>query len=94
LLDANDDFWVDGDYHLKSQAGRYNPNSQSWIQDDVTSLCIDAGDMTSPIGYEPFPNRGRINMGAYGGTEEASKSYFDAPVCQTPVNNGISLAGG
>ncbi len=46
--------------------------------------------MASPIGYEPFPNGGRINMGAYGGTEEASKSYFDAPVCQTPVAGDIN----
>jgi predicted outer membrane repeat protein/parallel beta-helix repeat protein len=63
-----------GDYHLKSQAGRWDPNSQIWVQDDVTSPCIDAGDPASPIGQEPAPNGGRINMGAYGGTSEASKS--------------------
>lgn len=66
--------WIDGDYHLKSQVGRWDQNSQSWIQDDVTSPCIDAGDPNSPIGHEPFPNGGIINMGAYGGTEEASMS--------------------
>jgi len=43
--------------------------------DDVTSPCIDAGDPNSPVGDEPEPNGGRINMGAYGGTEEASKSH-------------------
>lgn len=74
-----DYLWIEGDYHLKSQAGRWDPNSQSWIQDDVTSACIDAGDPNSPIGHEPFPNGGIINMGAYGGTVEASKSYFDKP---------------
>ncbi len=63
-----------GDYHLKSQAGRFDPNSESWVIDDVTSPCIDAGDPNSPIGDEPEPNGGRINMGAYGGTAEASKS--------------------
>ena len=63
-----------GDYHLKSQAGRWDPNSQSWIQDDVTSPCIDTGDPTSSVGLEPSPDGGRINMGAYGGTSEASKS--------------------
>ena len=68
--------WVDGEYHLKSQAGRWDPNSQSWVQDDVTSTCIDTGDPNSPIQHEPFPNGGIINMGAYGGTAEASKSYF------------------
>jgi len=66
--------WIEGDYHSKSQAGRYDPNSGSWVIDDVTSLCIDAGDPNSPVGDEPEPNGGRINMGAYGGTAEASKS--------------------
>jgi hypothetical protein len=65
---------ISTDYHLKSQAGRYDPVSESWIMDDVTSLCIDAGDPNSPVGDEPKPNGGRINMGAYGGTAEASKS--------------------
>jgi hypothetical protein len=63
-----------GDYHVKSQAGRWNPDSRNWIYDDVTSPCIDTGDPTSPIGPEPLPNGGIINMGAYGGTIEASKS--------------------
>jgi parallel beta-helix repeat protein len=63
-----------GDYHLKSQAGRWDPNSQTWVLDEVTSPCIDAGDMSTPIGFEPFPNGGVVNMGAYGGTAEASKS--------------------
>jgi len=27
--------------------------------------------------YEPHPRGYFINMGAYGGTEEASKSYID-----------------
>lgn len=45
--------------------------------DDVTSPCIDAGDPNSPVGDEPMPNGGRVNMGAYGGTAEASKSPYD-----------------
>jgi predicted outer membrane repeat protein len=82
--------WVDGDYYLKSQAGRWDPVSESWIQDDVTSPCIDAGDPNSPIGHEPFPNGGIINMGAYGGTVEASKSYFGKPVCETIIAGDIN----
>jgi hypothetical protein len=66
--------WIGGDYHLKSQAGRWDQPSESWVLDDVTSPCIDAGDPNSPIGDEPEPNGGRVNMGAYGGTAEASKS--------------------
>jgi hypothetical protein len=72
--DHNDDFLVAGDYHLKSQGGRWDPNSESWVLDDVTSPCIDKGHWASPIGDEPYPNGGVINMGAYGGTAEASKS--------------------
>ncbi|TKJ38685.1 MAG: hypothetical protein CEE38_02990 [Planctomycetes bacterium B3_Pla] len=66
--------WVDGDYHLKSEAGRWNPNSESWVKDDVTSPCIDAGDPNSDWTSETWPHGGRINMGAYGGTREASMS--------------------
>ncbi|MHC4316846.1 MAG: hypothetical protein ACYSW3_30770 [Planctomycetota bacterium] len=73
---------ANGDYHLQSQAGRWEPSSQSWVQDASTSPCIDAGNPYSPIGAEPFPNGGRINMGAYGGTPEASKSYFGANYCR------------
>ncbi len=70
--------WVEGDFHLKSQAGRWDRASESWVKDDVTSPCIDAGDPNSPVGDEPEPNGGRINMGAYGGTKEASKSLIVA----------------
>jgi hypothetical protein len=79
IVDPNDSnaVWVEGDYHLKSQARRWDPVSESWIVDDVTSPCIDAGDPNMPVGDEPEPNGGRINMGAYGGTAEASKSYLE-----------------
>jgi hypothetical protein len=88
--DPNDDFFIEGDYHLRSQAGRWDPISESWVRDDVTSPCIDAGDPNSPIGQEPFPNGGRVNMGAYGGTGEASKSYFGEPVCETIIAGDIN----
>ena len=78
------------DYHLKSQAGRWDPNSERWVQDEVTSPCIDAGDPNGPIGSEPLPNGGRVNMGAYGGTEEASKSYFGTPICAEPIPGAIN----
>ena len=92
VVEPNDPnaLWIEGDYHLKSQAGRWDSNSQSWVKDDVTSPAIDAGDMASPIGDEPFPNGGIINMGAYGGTNEASKSYFGQPLCETPVAGDIN----
>jgi len=67
--------WVAGDYHLKSEAGHWDTASQSWVLDEITSPCIDTGDPASFIDDEPEPNGARINMGAYGGTPEASKSY-------------------
>jgi len=70
----HDDFWIEGDYHLKSQAGRWDPAGREWVQDEISSPCIDAGDPGAPVGDEPQPNGGRVNMGAYGGTPEASKS--------------------
>ena len=56
-----------GDFHLKSQYGRWN--GSDWVYDNETSPCIDAGDPS-----EKDPDGTRINMGAYGGTWEASKS--------------------
>jgi hypothetical protein len=66
--------WVLGDSHLCSQAGRWDPRTAAWIQDDATSPCIDAGDPDSAVGAEPVPNGGILNIGAYGGTAQASKS--------------------
>jgi parallel beta-helix repeat protein len=63
-----------GDYHLKSEAGRWDPNSQTWVRDDVTSPCIDAGSPDSDWTAELWPNGKRINIGAYGTTPQASMS--------------------
>jgi len=80
----------DGDYHLKSQAGWWDADEEQWTTDETTSPCIDAGDPTRPIGLEPFPNGGIINMGAYGGTAEASKSYFGKPPCETIIAGDVN----
>jgi hypothetical protein len=88
--DANDDFFVTGDYHIKSEGRRYDPTTQSWIYDDITSPCIDAGNPMFPVGLEPFPNGGIINMGAYGGTTEASKSYFGKPPCEIIIAGDVN----
>jgi len=136
-LDANDDFWVDGDYHLRSEAGRWEWSKYigldtdgdgfidlsdfaafanlwqteggniaadldgsgsvdlsdlellvnnyladypvgEWTADDVTSACIDAGDPNSDWTGELWPHGERINMGAYGGTAQASMSLSTA----------------
>ncbi|MCC5830830.1 MAG: right-handed parallel beta-helix repeat-containing protein, partial [Phycisphaeraceae bacterium] len=43
------------------------------LQNQV-STSIAAGDPATPVGLEPTPNGGRINLGAYGGTEWAATS--------------------
>ena len=77
-LDESDDVWVDGDYHLKSQIGRWEPSSETWITDDVTSRCVDAGDPDADWTAELWPHGKRINMGAYGGTPQAGMSLSKA----------------
>ena len=79
-----------GDFHLQSQAGRWEETLQQWILDDTTSLCIDSGNMASPIGFEPFANGGVLNMGAYGGTTQASKSYFGGKECEVVIVGDIN----
>ncbi|MHC4572752.1 MAG: right-handed parallel beta-helix repeat-containing protein [Planctomycetota bacterium] len=89
--DPYDDFWVEGDYHLQSQAGRWNPNVREWVIDAVTSPCIDAGDPNTPVGGEPEPNGNRVNMGAYGQTAEASLSFYGAFRTATGYTPGWSI---
>jgi len=66
--------WVQGDYHLMSRAGRWSSGARQWVLDGVTSPCVDAGDPGDPVGPEPAPHGDRVNLGAYGGTAQASKS--------------------
>jgi len=73
-ISVEDSDWVYGDYHLKSYAGRWNAPLGAWVTDDVMSPCIDGGDPGTGVGLEPQPHGGLLNMGAYGGTQAASKS--------------------
>ncbi len=84
-LDADPAFvasgtWTDpniyilGDCHLRSQASHWNSRTNTWVLDDATSPCIDKGDPNAIFGVEPAPNGGRVNLGAYGNTTEASRS--------------------
>lgn len=87
------------DFHLKSEFGRWDPASKIWVNDAVTSPCIDAGDPNMPVVFEPFPNGGVTNLGAYGNTAEASKSQ-SGPVSATgryefiPDQNDAVQTGG
>jgi len=97
--DANDDFWIDGDYHLKSEGWCWDEGQNPpWRHDDVTSRCVDAGNPGSPLGDEPetlavdplnqFGRNLRINIGAYGGTDEASMPPYDWALLADLTNDG------
>ncbi|MCP4454647.1 MAG: hypothetical protein GY809_24575 [Planctomycetes bacterium] len=73
-LDPDDLDWIMGDYHLKSEYGRWSPWIQYWTLDSSTSLCIDGGDPLASLEDEPTPHGDIINMGTYGGSVEGSKS--------------------
>jgi len=76
--DPSDDVWLPGDYHLKSRHGRWdaaaNGGTGGWVNDPVTSPCIDAGDPESDYSDEPQPNGYRVNIGAYANTPQASRN--------------------
>ncbi len=134
--DNSDDFWVEGNYRLKSQMGRLRPSIYAYLDptgdrfinltdfaafahpsqqrgafvpadmdkngvvdlfdlsllldnylmsyspvvrefDEVTSPCIDAGDQDSDFSGELWPHGKSINMGAYGGTNQAGLSLSE-----------------
>ena len=60
------------EYHLKSSFGRWN--GEEWVNDSLTSPCVDAGDPAGDFSNEPANNGDRLNIGAFGNTTEASKS--------------------
>jgi hypothetical protein len=54
-----------------------------------SSPCVNAGDPFADYSLEPTPNGGRINIGAYGGTIEATSSDILRPV---PADADADLA--
>jgi hypothetical protein len=89
----------DGDYHLKSAGRRWDVEHRRWYYDEITSPCIDAGNPGSPIDGElsnipdgPSNLWGtnlRINMGCYGGTNEASIPPHDWSLLADINNDGL-----
>ena len=71
---TDQEVWIDGDYHLMSQTGRWDLATAVWVADGDTSPAIDAGHPSNDWDNEPQPNGGRINQGAFGGTNQASKA--------------------
>ena len=58
---------------MRNWLGRGGVEGQ-WVSDSQTSGAIDAGAAGQDIGDELWPNGERVNMGAYGGTVQASWS--------------------
>ncbi len=96
--------WISGDYHLSSRTGRWDPLARRWHQDLATSCGIDTGHSNTPILHEPAPNGGIINMGAYGGTTQASLSdpqsiypneaipvYFKDPILKMAIEDELGV---
>ena len=67
--------WTQGGTGIISE----NPHFQNPAEDNyrllLSSPCIDAGNPASDYSHEPDPNGLRINLGAYGNTADAAKSY-------------------
>ncbi len=60
------------DFHLQSKGGRLL--NGAFVTDLVHSPAIDTGDPATAFDGESAPNGGRVNIGAYGNTGQASKS--------------------
>lgn len=80
-----------GDLHLRSLTGRFT--NGTFAADATHSPAIDAGFPASP-GAETAPNGGVINLGAYGGTAEASRSRTNDWVLAVTANDGGVVKGG
>ena len=60
------------DGHLKSRAGTWS--NGTWVVYATNSPCIDRGNPAAAYSNEPAPNGGRLNIGAFGNTGQASKT--------------------
>lgn len=81
-----------GDFHLRSRGGALRKDA--WVMDWVTSPCVDAGDPLAPVLEESEPNGRRLNLGAYGGTSEASRSEAGRRLVLLAPLPGEDNAGG
>jgi len=87
------------DYHLLSTGWRWDAQRRVWTWDNMTSRCIDAGNPGANLQDEPmsldvdpsnlYGINVRINMGAYGGTAEASIGPCGWSLCGDITNDGI-----
>jgi hypothetical protein len=86
-----------GDYHLRSTGGRFDPVANGgigdWLLDAVHSPAIDAGKPTSSFVLEPAPNGGRVNLGAFGNTAQASRTALLATTTELVSSASTTVFG-
>ncbi|UCD52889.1 MAG: S8 family serine peptidase [Phycisphaerales bacterium] len=89
---------TDGDFHLRSAGLRWDDALELWVTDAVTSPCIDAGHPGWTLGDERLTwpddpnvpvNNPRVNLGAYGRTDEASIAPAGWMLLADLTNDGV-----
>ncbi|MBQ3315884.1 MAG: right-handed parallel beta-helix repeat-containing protein [Kiritimatiellae bacterium] len=73
------------DVHLLSAAGYCVNGGAVGPATSDYSPAIDVGDADADYSNEPAPNGGRLNLGAYGNTPEASRSAIGQPEATVAV---------
>ncbi|NCD23099.1 MAG: hypothetical protein EOL90_09190, partial [Spartobacteria bacterium] len=87
---------VNGDFHPLSPGGRFVAATGLWTNDAVLSPLVDAGppDSIWPVGDEPAPNGNVVNLGAYGGTAQASLTQTNPPWLRAVSYNDEGMMSG
>lgn len=80
-----------GDFHPKSLTGRWTPTGI--VTDSVHAATIDMGAPYMAFNNEPLPHGGRVNIGAYGNTEQASRGRVDPWLFAMTMNDGGVVKG-
>ncbi len=73
------------DAHLLSSSGYCVNGGAAGPATTFYSPAIDGGDPAADFSLEPAPNGGRINLGAYGNTPEASRTGTGTPSAEIDV---------
>ncbi len=79
------------DFHLLSQAGRYDSTIGGFTNDAVSSPLIDAG--VGIYSNETAFNGGYANIGLYGNSAEASRTPTNSSLALISMNDGGIFAG-
>ncbi len=80
---------INADLHLQSELGRWDIATSSWVNDAQSSTSINAGNPISNYINENPSNGNRINLGAYGNTQYASKGTKSPPIAQAGTDQNL-----